>query len=130
MRKSDAVRVSSGGGRRGSAGCEEAVWDSLATPLAFGIALLIVVSVANEERVHASLAPVAVGAALAVAAPVAGPAEGAVNPVRALGPAIIRRLADHPNRMMAPRAAGRIVAGSRSVLAQGRSRAVSLPAST
>ena len=52
--------------------------------------VFVVVSVATDDRVHAGLAPVAVGAALAVAVLVAGPVTGgAVNPVRALGPALI-----------------------------------------
>jgi MIP family channel proteins len=52
--------------------------------------VFVVVSVATDDRVHASLAPVAVGAALAVAVLVAGPVTGgAVNPVRALGPALV-----------------------------------------
>ncbi len=50
-------------------------YDSLATPLAFGVALLIV------DRVPAGLAPIAVGAAPAVAVFIAGPVTGgAVNP--------------------------------------------------
>ena len=52
--------------------------------------VFVVVSVATDDRVHAGLAPVAVGAALAVAVLVAGPVTGgAVNPVRALGPALV-----------------------------------------
>jgi len=52
--------------------------------------VFVVVSVATDDRVHAGLAPIAVGAALAVAVLVAGPVTGgAVNPVRALGPALI-----------------------------------------
>jgi glycerol uptake facilitator-like aquaporin len=54
------------------------------------ILVFVVVSVATDDRVPASLAPVAVGAALAVAVFIAGPVTGAaVNPVRALGPALI-----------------------------------------
>jgi aquaporin Z/aquaporin NIP len=52
--------------------------------------VFVVVSVATDDRVDAALAPIAVGAALAVAVLVAGPVTGgAVNPVRALGPALI-----------------------------------------
>jgi MIP family channel proteins len=52
--------------------------------------VFVVVSVATDDRVPASLAPVAVGAALAVAVFIGGPVTGgAVNPVRALGPALI-----------------------------------------
>jgi MIP family channel proteins len=54
------------------------------------VLVLAVVSVATDERVPAALAPLAVGAALAVAVLVAGPITGgAVNPVRALGPALV-----------------------------------------
>ena len=54
------------------------------------VLVFVVVSVATDDRVHSSLAPVAVGAALAVAVLVAGPVTGgAVNPVRALGPALV-----------------------------------------
>ena len=38
--------------------------------------VFVVVSVATDDRVHSSLAPVAVGAALAVAVLVAGPVTG------------------------------------------------------
>jgi MIP family channel proteins len=54
------------------------------------VLVLVVVSVATDDRVPASLAPTAVGAALAVAVLIAGPVTGgAVNPVRALGPALV-----------------------------------------
>ena len=54
------------------------------------VLVFVVVSVATDDRVPTSLAPIAVGAALAVAVFVAGPITGgAVNPVRALGPALI-----------------------------------------
>jgi aquaporin Z/aquaporin NIP len=54
------------------------------------VLVFVVVSVATDDRVHPSLAPIAVGAALAVAVLVAGPVTGgAVNPVRALGPALV-----------------------------------------
>ena len=54
------------------------------------VLVFVVVSVATDDRVHASLAPVAVGAALAIGVLVAGPVTGgAVNPVRALGPAVV-----------------------------------------
>ncbi|GAA4711698.1 MIP/aquaporin family protein [Pseudonocardia yuanmonensis] len=52
--------------------------------------VFVVVSVATDDRVHPSLAPVAVGAALAVAVFIAGPVTGgSVNPARTLGPAIV-----------------------------------------
>jgi len=54
------------------------------------VLVLVVVSVATDDRVPPSIAPIAVGAALAVAVFVAGPVTGgAVNPVRALGPALV-----------------------------------------
>jgi aquaporin Z/aquaporin NIP len=54
------------------------------------ILVFAVVSVATDERVPAGLAPVAVGAALAVGVLVAGPATGgSVNPARTLGPALV-----------------------------------------
>lgn len=54
------------------------------------VLVFVVVSVATDERAQAGLAPVAVGAALAVGVLVAGPITGgAVNPVRALGPALV-----------------------------------------
>ena len=54
------------------------------------VLVFVVVSVATDDRVHSSLAPVAVGAGLAVAVLIAGPVTGgAVNPVRALGPALV-----------------------------------------
>lgn len=54
------------------------------------ILVLVVVSVATDDRVPAGLAPVAVGAALAIGVFIAGPVTGgAVNPVRALGPALV-----------------------------------------
>jgi aquaporin Z/aquaporin NIP len=54
------------------------------------VLVFVVVSVATDDRVPASLAPIAVGAALAVAVFIGGPVTGgAVNPVRALGPALI-----------------------------------------
>ena len=54
------------------------------------VLVFVVVSVATDDRVPTSLAPVAVGAALAVAVFIAGPVTGgAVNPVRALGTALI-----------------------------------------
>ena len=52
--------------------------------------MFVVVSATTDDRVPASLAPVAVGAALAVAVSVGAPVTGGVvNPVRALGPALI-----------------------------------------
>jgi MIP family channel proteins len=54
------------------------------------VLVFVVVSVATDERVQASLAPVAVGAALAVGVFVGGPVTGgAVNPARAFGPALV-----------------------------------------
>jgi glycerol uptake facilitator-like aquaporin len=54
------------------------------------VLVFVVVSVATDDRVHPGLAPIAVGAALAVGVLVAGPITGgAVNPVRALGPALV-----------------------------------------
>ncbi|GAA4985331.1 MIP family channel protein [Kineococcus glutinatus] len=54
------------------------------------VLVLVVVSVATDERAPAAAAPLAAGAALAVcvfaAAPVTG---GAVNPARAFGPAVV-----------------------------------------
>lgn len=54
------------------------------------VLVLVVISVATDDRVPAAAAPLAVGAALAVcifaAAPVTG---GAVNPARAFGPAVV-----------------------------------------
>lgn len=62
----------------------------LAEALVTFILVLVVVSVATDERVHGSVAPIAVGFALAVAVLVAGPVTGgAVNPVRAIGPMLI-----------------------------------------
>jgi aquaporin Z/aquaporin NIP len=53
------------------------------------VLVFVVVSVATDDRVPPSLAPIAVGAALAVGVFIAGPITGgAVNPARALGPAI------------------------------------------
>jgi glycerol uptake facilitator-like aquaporin len=52
--------------------------------------VFVVVSVATDDRVPPTLAPIAVGAALAVGVFIAGPITGgAVNPARAIGPAII-----------------------------------------
>jgi MIP family channel proteins len=54
------------------------------------VLVLVVVSVATDDRVPAGIAPPAVGAALAIGVLVAGPVTGgAVNPVRALGPALV-----------------------------------------
>jgi aquaporin Z/aquaporin NIP len=54
------------------------------------VLVFVVVSVATDERVPAGVAPIAVGSALAVGVLIAGPITGgAVNPVRALGPALI-----------------------------------------
>lgn len=54
------------------------------------VLVLVVVSVATDDRVHGSVAPIAVGFALAAAVLVAGPVTGgAVNPVRAIGPMLV-----------------------------------------
>ena len=52
--------------------------------------VLVVISVATDDRAESSAAPVAVGFALAAAIFVAGPLTGgAVNPARALGPDLL-----------------------------------------
>ena len=54
------------------------------------VLVLVIISVATDERVPAAAAPVAVGLALAVCIFIAGPVTGgAVNPARAFGPAIV-----------------------------------------
>ncbi|RJK96057.1 MIP/aquaporin family protein [Vallicoccus soli] len=54
------------------------------------VLVLVVVSVATDERVHSAAAPAAVGFALAAAILVAAPLTGgAVNPARSLGPALV-----------------------------------------
>jgi glycerol uptake facilitator-like aquaporin len=54
------------------------------------VLVFVVVSVATDDRVHPSFAPVAVGAGLAIAVLIAGPITGgAVNPARAIGPALV-----------------------------------------
>ena len=54
------------------------------------VLVFVVVSVANDERAPAAIAPIAVGFALAVGVFIAGPVTGgAVNPVRALGPMLV-----------------------------------------
>jgi MIP family channel proteins len=54
------------------------------------ILVFVIISVATDERVADAVAPIAVGAALAVGVFVAGPVTGgAVNPVRALGPQLV-----------------------------------------
>jgi MIP family channel proteins len=54
------------------------------------ILVFVVISVATDERVPNGLAPIAIGAALTVGVFIAGPVTGgAVNPARALGPAMI-----------------------------------------
>jgi glycerol uptake facilitator protein/aquaporin Z/aquaporin NIP len=54
------------------------------------VLVLVVVSVATDERAHGATAPLAVGFALAAAIFVAGPLTGgAVNPARALGPNLL-----------------------------------------
>lgn len=77
-----AVTVPAGGVGTGQALLVEA--------LVTFILVLVVVSVATDDRVPSSLAPIAVGAALAIGVFIAGPVTGgAVNPVRALGPALV-----------------------------------------
>jgi MIP family channel proteins len=54
------------------------------------VLVFVVISVATDDRVADAVAPIAVGAALAVGVFVAGPVTGgAVNPVRALGPMLV-----------------------------------------
>lgn len=54
------------------------------------ILVFVVMSVATDSRAPASIAPIAVGFALAVGVFIAGPVTGgAVNPVRALGPMLV-----------------------------------------
>ena len=54
------------------------------------VLVFVVISVATDDRVAPAVAPIAVGAALAIGVFVAGPVTGgAVNPVRALGPMIV-----------------------------------------
>jgi glycerol uptake facilitator protein/aquaporin Z/aquaporin NIP len=54
------------------------------------VLVLVVVSVATDDRAESSIAPVAVGFALAAAIFVAGPLTGgAVNPARAFGPNVL-----------------------------------------
>ena len=54
------------------------------------VLVLVVVSVATDDRVPAAVAPVAVGLALSAAIFVAGPLTGgAVNPARAFGPNLL-----------------------------------------
>lgn len=54
------------------------------------ILVFVVMSVATDSRAPASVAPIAVGFALAVGVFIAGPVTGgAVNPVRALGPMLV-----------------------------------------
>ncbi|MEX5720336.1 MIP/aquaporin family protein [Geodermatophilus maliterrae] len=54
------------------------------------VLVLVVVSVATDDRAQAAIAPVAVGSALAAGIFVAGPLTGgAVNPARAFGPDLL-----------------------------------------
>lgn len=54
------------------------------------VLVLVVISVATDERVPGAVAPLAVGFALAVGVLIGGPVTGgAVNPARALGPMIV-----------------------------------------
>jgi MIP family channel proteins len=54
------------------------------------VLVLVVVAVATGARAQASIAPLAIGAALAAAIEISGPISGAgVNPARALGPMIV-----------------------------------------
>ena len=62
----------------------------LAEALVTFILVLVVVSVATDDRAESAIAPVAVGAALAAAIFAAGPLTGgAVNPARAFGPNLL-----------------------------------------
>lgn len=52
--------------------------------------VIVIIAVATDDRVPAPVAPLAVGAALAVGVLIAGPVTGgAVNPARALGPMLV-----------------------------------------
>ncbi len=54
------------------------------------ILVFVIISVATDDRVPASVAPLAVGVALAACVFIAGPVTGgAVNPARALGPMLV-----------------------------------------
>jgi MIP family channel proteins len=54
------------------------------------VLVLVVVSVATDDRAPAAAAPMAVGFALAVAVLIAGPLTGgSVNPARSIGPALV-----------------------------------------
>ena len=54
------------------------------------VLVFVIISVATDDRVADGVAPIAVGAALAIGVFVAGPVTGgAVNPVRALGPELV-----------------------------------------
>jgi len=54
------------------------------------VLVLVVISVATDDRVPTAAAPLAVGAALAVSIFIAAPVTGgAVNPARAFGPAVV-----------------------------------------
>ncbi len=62
----------------------------LAEVLVTFVLVLVVVSVATDERAESAIAPVAVGFALAAAIFAAGPVTGgAVNPARAFGPNLL-----------------------------------------
>ncbi|MGY1696251.1 MULTISPECIES: MIP/aquaporin family protein [unclassified Geodermatophilus] len=62
----------------------------LAEALVTFVLVLVVVSVATDDRAESSIAPVAVGFALAAAVFAAGPLTGgAVNPARAFGPNVL-----------------------------------------
>ncbi|MBM7806933.1 glycerol uptake facilitator protein/aquaporin Z/aquaporin NIP [Geodermatophilus bullaregiensis] len=62
----------------------------LAEALVTFVLVLVVVSVATDDRAQAAIAPVAVGFALAAGIFVAGPLTGgAVNPARAFGPDLL-----------------------------------------
>ncbi|WP_432561740.1 MIP/aquaporin family protein [Kineococcus sp. SYSU DK003] len=54
------------------------------------VLVLVIISVATDDRVPAAAAPLAVGATLAACIFIAGPVTGgAVNPARAFGPAVV-----------------------------------------
>jgi len=91
------------------------------------VLVLVVVGVATDDRVPAAVAPIAVGAALAVAIAVAAPLTGgAVNPARAFGPALVSGSLDGFWIYLTAPFAGAVAAAllGRHVLLPGRAPAV------
>ena len=93
-----ATWISLGGdARSGASLAAPALGDNVGIIQAFVVEMLttfilvfVVISVATDERVHAALAPIAVGAALTAGVFIGGPVTGgSVNPARALGPIIV-----------------------------------------